>query len=266
LRFMTGTEARVMEPELRCHAALFSASTAVMDSHLYMAALEADVMENGVDFVYGSSFVSATHDRTSVKPLFHVNLESSSGTSETITCSSIINCSGLYAPIVARAIHTGISSHDDAIPPAYYCKGNYFKMEAVKNPFERLIYPLPEAHGLGVHLTIDVGGNARFGPDVEWIEKLDSSSFVVNPKRADSFYAAIRTYWPGLPDKCLVPDYAGIRPKLGPAHVPAFDFILLDPSHHKVPGLVHCLGIESPGLTSSWAIANHVAKLVNAWS
>jgi len=260
LEKLTRDQARRLEPDLNCTAALFSPSTAVLNSYQYMAALEAEALDYEANIVYGSRFVKGRY----ISPrLFEVEIgEVDTARTETITCGAIVNCAGLYAPDVAVSIVTNLTSHDRALPNAFYCKGNYFKLDGVKNPFKRLIYPIPEAHGLGVHLTINVAGAARFGPDVEWIDKLEKDSYVVNPSRCQSFYAAIRTYWPDLPDDCLVPDYAGIRPKLGPANQPAVDFLVMDESHHKVPGLIHCLGIESPGLTSSLAIGDHLARLV----
>jgi L-2-hydroxyglutarate oxidase LhgO len=261
LQWLQEKEAKLLEPQLHCFAALHSPATAVIDSHLYMAALESEAIENGIDFVYGSKFISASL----LKPSGHfaaIIESSSTRTQETIVCKSIVNCAGLTSPEVAAAIRTSDPKHDAKLPKAYYCKGNYFKLQGVANPFYRLIYPLPEAHGLGVHLTIDIGGSARFGPDVEWIEKVEPSSYIVDPNRANSFYGAIRSYWPELPDHCLVPDYAGIRPKLGSAEKPAVDFLILDEASHGIKGLVHCLGVESPGLTSSLALAQHVVKLL----
>ena len=146
----------------------------------------------------------------------------------------------------------------DRLPPSYYCKGNYFSLSG-RSPFSRLIYPAPETAGLGVHLTLDLAGQARFGPDVEWIERID---YAVDPRRADSFYAAIRSYWPGLRDGSLQPAYSGIRPKLQARGEAPRDFLLQGPGDHGVPGLVNLFGIESPGLTASLAIADHVLGLL----
>ena len=167
----------------------------------------------------------------------------------------VINSAGLFAPDLARKF-TGLPQQ--TVPPTFYCKGNYYSL-AGKSPFSRLIYPVPEAAGLGVHLTIDLGGQARFGPDVEWIDAID---YEVDPRRADSFYAAIRTYWPGLPDGALMPGYSGIRPKLQGPREPAGDFVVQGPADHGVKGLVNLYGIESPGLTASLAIAEHVNQLL----
>jgi L-2-hydroxyglutarate oxidase LhgO len=165
----------------------------------------------------------------------------------------LVNSAGLDAPDLARRI----GGLDPAqVPRPYYCKGNYYTLSG-RSPFARLIYPVPEQAGLGVHVTVDLAGACRFGPDVEWVETLD---YDVDPRRAEAFYAAVRTYWPGLPDGALAPGYAGIRPKLAPAGAPAADFIVQGPAAHGVPGLVNLFGIESPGLTASPALAEEVAQ------
>ena len=173
----------------------------------------------------------------------------------TLDCKLLINSAGLYAPSLARRI-AGIPP--ESIPRDYYCRGVYFTLSG-KMPFKRLVYPVPEHAGLGVHLTLDMAGAARFGPDTEWIDGID---YTVDPRRGDKFYAAIRTYWPGLPDGALQPGYAGIRPKINSAKEPAADFMIAGPESHGVPGLVNLFGIESPGITASLAIADHVAALL----
>jgi L-2-hydroxyglutarate oxidase LhgO len=172
-----------------------------------------------------------------------------------LNCRMLINCAGLYAPALARRI--------EGVPPAsiprdYLCRGVYFTLTG-RAPFSHLIYPVPERAGLGVHLTLDLAGQARFGPDVEWIDAVD---YTVDPKRGDSFYAAIRRYWPALPDGALQPGYAGIRPKIVGPGEPAGDFVIQGPGEHGVPGLVNLYGIESPGLTASLALAEHVLTLM----
>ncbi len=141
-------------------------------------------------------------------------------------------------------------------PTAYYCKGNYYGL-AGRSPFSRLIYPVPERAGLGVHVTVDLSGRCRFGPDTEWVREID---YPVDPSRAAAFYAEVRKYWPALPDGALVPDYAGIRPKLRPEGAPASDFVVAGPAEHGLAGLVELFGIESPGLTASWPLADEVAR------
>jgi L-2-hydroxyglutarate oxidase LhgO len=163
----------------------------------------------------------------------------------------VVNSAGLHAPRLARSIAGMPAEH---VPPAYYAKGNYFTL-AGRSPFSRLIYPVPVPGGLGTHLTIDLGGQARFGPDVEWVDRID---YTVDPRRAEGFYASIRRWWPGLPDGALSPGYSGIRPKTVPRGAPAQDFAVQGRATHGVPGLVHLFGIESPGLTASLALAEHV--------
>jgi L-2-hydroxyglutarate oxidase LhgO len=165
-----------------------------------------------------------------------------------VQCRVLVNSAGLRAPSVARRIE-GFSQ--ELVPREFYAKGNYYSLSG-RSPFSRLVYPVPEPGGLGVHVTLDLAGQARFGPDVEWVERID---YAVDPKRAERFYAAIRRYWPGLPDGALAPGYAGIRPKTAGPGEPAPDFALQGPRAHGVPGLVHLFGIESPGLTSSLALA-----------
>jgi L-2-hydroxyglutarate oxidase LhgO len=172
-----------------------------------------------------------------------------------LSCRMLINSAGLYAPALARRI-AGIPTQ--SIPRDYLCRGVYFSL-AGRAPFRHLIYPVPERAGLGVHLTLDLGGQARFGPDVEWIDSVD---YTVDPRRGDSFYAAIRRYWPGLADGALQPGYAGIRPKIvGPGEPPQ-DFVVQGEVEHGVPGLVSLYGIESPGLTASLPLADQVCALL----
>jgi len=142
------------------------------------------------------------------------------------------------------------------VPTAYYAKGNYFTL-AGRSPFSRLIYPVPVPGGLGTHLTIDLGGQAKFGPDVEWVDRID---YTVDPRRSELFYLSIRRWWPGLRDGALQPGYAGIRPKVVPPSVAVQDFVVQGPREHGVPGLIHLFGIESPGLTASLALAEHVRE------
>jgi L-2-hydroxyglutarate oxidase LhgO len=164
-----------------------------------------------------------------------------------------VNSAGLKAPTVAKAIE---GYRAQLAPRELYAKGNYYSL-AGRAPFSRLVYPVPEPGGLGVHVTLDLAGQARFGPDVEWVERIE---YGVDPKRAERFYAAIRRYWPGLPDGALAPGYAGIRPKTAGPGEPAPDFVVQGPAAHGVPGLVHLFGIESPGLTASLALADMTAS------
>ena len=171
----------------------------------------------------------------------------------TIGCRYLVNAAGLYAPALARAI-AGLPPQ--TIPPAYFCRGVYFTLSG-RSPFRRLVYPVPPPGGLGVHITLDLAGQARFGPDVEWISAVD---YTVDPARGEAFYAAVRSYWPGLRDGALQPGYAGIRPKIsGPAE-PAADFVVQGAADHGVPGLVNLYGIESPGLTASLPLADEIVR------
>ncbi len=172
----------------------------------------------------------------------------------------LINCAGLSAPAVAKQIE-GLDPA--SIPKAYFAKGNYFSLSG-KSPFSRLIYPIPEPGGLGVHLTLDMGGQAKFGPDVEWLE-IDGEEqidYAVDPQRGDHFYAAVRRYWPELKDGSLQADYSGVRAKIVPPNAPAGDFYFEGPGQHQLDGLFNLYGFESPGLTSSLAIAQHLEGMI----
>ena len=169
----------------------------------------------------------------------------------------VVNCAGLHAPEVARCIEDFPTSH---VPRAYYARGHYFALSG-RNPFHRLVYPIPEQGGLGVHLTLDLAGQARFGPDVEWIETID---YAISITRAERFYGAIRRFWPRLQDGQLVPAYAGIRPKISGPGESSADFRIDGPRHHGVPGVINLFGIESPGMTASLAIGEHVASLARS--
>lgn len=249
LRWLTAAEAGAMEPALSCVAALLSPSTGIIDSHGLMLALQGDFEEAG-----GTVVVRSPVRRGHCAP-GAIHLES--GVDETIELAArvVVNSAGLNAQEVARRI-AGIPQ--DSIPPAHYAKGNYYVLQG-KVPFRHLIYPVPEPGGLGVHLTLDLAGQAKFGPDVEWIEKLD---YTVDPNRGDRFYRVIRRYWPGLPDGALHPGYAGIRPKLSGRGAPAADFLIQGPQTHGVRGLINLYGIESPGLTAALAIAEEVAAAI----
>ncbi|MBY4945453.1 NAD(P)/FAD-dependent oxidoreductase [Cupriavidus respiraculi] len=249
LRLLTRDEAQAMEPNLRCHAALLSPSTGIVDSHGLMLALLGDAENAGAMLAVQSPVLSGAVTAEGIQ------LEVGGDTATTLLANTVVNCAGLTAPDMARRI-AGMPA--DRIPPQYYAKGCYFTL-AGRAPFSRLIYPVPEAAGLGVHLTIDLGGQARFGPNVRWIDDIE---YHVDPADADSFYGEVRRYWPGLADGALQPGYAGIRPKIsGPDEIAA-DFRIDGPAAHGVPGLVHLFGIESPGLTSSLAIGEMVAGMV----
>lgn len=247
LQIITEASARKIEPTLRCTAALLSPSTGIVDSHGLMLALLGDAERHGAVLATRSPVLSITSHRAGF------DLEIGGAVPAVLRTSKLINSAGLWAPHLASRISGLDHSH---VPGAYFAKGNYFSLSG-KSPFSRLVYPVPEPGGLGVHLTIDLGGQARFGPDVEWINEVDYS---VQPSRAERFYDEIRKYWPDLPDNALYPAYAGIRPKITQQGQPDADFQIQGPSEHGVSGLVNLFGIESPGLTSSLAIAELACK------
>ena len=242
LHWLDGTAARALEPQLAAHAALLSPSTGIVDSHGLMLALLADLEAAG-----GTLALRCTVSSIAVQPAsgFVVNLADGSQ----VACRRLVNAAGLHAPELAARTAGLAAQH---VPQTHYAKGNYFMLSG-RAPFRHLIYPVPEAAGLGVHLTLDLAGQARFGPDVEWVASPDDLH--VDPARAAAFAQAIRSYWPDLPDNALQPAYAGIRPKLGDARAPAADFIVQGPATHGLAGLVNLFGIESPGLTSCLALA-----------
>jgi L-2-hydroxyglutarate oxidase LhgO len=248
LRWLGRHEAQAMEPALECVAALFSPSTGIVDSHALMLALQGDLEHAGGLVALNSPLALAECAQNAI------NLEAFDGTR--LRARTVVNAAGLYAPGLARRF-AGLGA--DHVPHARYAKGSYFTLSG-KAPFRRLIYPVPEAAGLGVHLTLDLGGQAKFGPDVQWVDSPDD--LLVDPARGDAFYAEVRKYWPALRDGALAPGYAGMRPKIHGPDEPAADFVIQGPSVHGIPGLVNLFGIESPGLTSSLAIAEHVAALV----
>lgn len=245
LQFISGDEARRLEPALSCVAALLSPSTGIIDSHGYMLALRGDLEEAGGAIAFRAPMISARH----VEDGFIVSAGGSDPLD--ISCSLLVNAGGLHASEVAASIEPLAQAQ---VPQTRYAKGNYF-MLAGRAPFSHLVYPAPHAHGLGVHLTMDLGGQVRFGPDVEWVEEI---AYAVDPGRVAGFDEAIRRYWPGMPQDALIPGYSGIRPKICGPDDPAADFRIDGPEVHGLAGLVNLFGIESPGLTSSLAIAREV--------
>jgi L-2-hydroxyglutarate oxidase LhgO len=245
---LTAAEAVALEPNLRCTSALLSPVTGIIDSHAFMLALQGDAENAGVVPVFFSPVTGGRAVRGGV--------EIDVGGSEpmSLRCRLLVNSTGLHAPGLAARF---VGMPRDRVPDAYFAKGNYFTLSG-RSPFSRLIYPVPVPGGLGVHLTIDLGGQARFGPDVQWIDTID---YTVDPARADSFYAAVRKYWPDLKDDALQPGYSGIRPKIVPRGAPAQDFVVQGPQTHGVPGLINLFGIESPGLTASLALADYVVEV-----
>lgn len=246
LQWLTAAEAQALEPALSCVAALLSPSTGIVDSHGVMLAMQADLEDAGGTVALRAPVVRGRCDGDGI------HLEAGRDDVVAISAQVVINSAGLHAQALARRI-AGIPAA--SIPSSLYAKGCYYVLQG-KSPFRRLIYPIPIPGGLGVHLTLDLAGQARFGPDVEWVEELD---YTVDPARADRFYDVIRRYWPDLPDGALLPGYAGIRPQLRHPGGPGVDFLIQGPQAHGIPGLVNLYGIESPGLTASLAIAERVA-------
>lgn len=251
LRWLDVAEAGALEPEVRCVRGLFSPSTGIVDSHAFMASLRAEAVTAGASVVFRTKVLSgAVRDD---------GIELSLGGDEParLRFRAVVNCAGLWAPEVARCI-AGVPP--STIPPQRFARGHYFGLSG-RSPFHHLVYPVPVPGGLGTHLTLDLGGQARFGPDVQWIDQVD---YAFPPGREQAFYESIRRYWPGLKDGQLQPGYTGIRAKISAPGEPAADFVVQGPAEHGVPGLVQLYGIESPGLTSSLALADHVARLLAA--
>jgi len=250
LDWLDGAEAMALEPELSCLKALSSPTTGIIDSHGYMLSLQGEIEAHGGAVVLASPLIDAD-----VRP-DGILLRVGGAEPTEVLCKTVINSAGLDAQSVARALNGFPPAH---IPERYLCKGNYFTLSG-KAPFTQLIYPVPGAASLGCHYTRDLGGQGRFGPDAEWIDEID---YEVDPLRGDSFYQQIRRYWPSLPDGALIPAYSGMRPKLQAPGKPAQDFKIEGPAHHGIAGWVNLFGIESPGLTSSLAIGEHVAKMLD---
>jgi L-2-hydroxyglutarate oxidase LhgO len=240
-------QAAALEPGLRCVAALHSPATGILDSHALMQALLHDAEADGAALVCRSPVLGGAAGPAGPE------LELGGSESMRVGARQVFNCAGLGAAALATGFR---GARAGSVPQVHLAKGNYFAL-AGRAPFSRLVYPVPEAAGLGVHLTLDLAGQARFGPDVEWVDGFD---YTVDPARAQGFYAAIRRYWPELPDDALVPAYSGIRPKLQGPGDPVRDFLVQGEAEHGVPGLWNLLGIESPGLTACLALARHVAE------
>ncbi|OOG39428.1 NAD(P)/FAD-dependent oxidoreductase [Polaromonas sp. A23] len=248
LKFLTREQAQALEPNLECVAAVSSPSTGIVDSHGLMLALQGDLENAGGMVVLNSPLALARCAQAAI------TLVAEDGTE--LEAQTVVNAAGLHAQALARRFEGLATEH---VPPSHYAKGNYFTLSG-RSPFSRLIYPVPEAAGLGVHLTIDLGGQAKFGPDVQWVDSPDD--LVVDPRRGDGFYQEVRKYWPALPGGALIPGYAGIRPKIQSPAEPARDFLIQGPGTHGVPGLVNLFGIESPGLTSSLALGECVVDML----
>ena len=245
LTYVSKGGVRQLEPAVVCEAALHSPSTGIIDVHDYMLALQGVAQDHGAFVAFNTPMTGARATGNGFE------VEVGGDTPMTIGCRCLINSAGLHAQALAAGIDGLDSKH---IPPSHFAKGNYFHL-TTRSTFRRLVYPMPMRGSLGVHVSFDLAGRVRFGPDIHWIDNID---YEVDETQADAFYASIRRYWPGLPDGALSPDYTGIRPKLGPEGAPPADFVIQTSSEHGIPGLVNLFGIESPGLTSSLAIADFV--------
>jgi L-2-hydroxyglutarate oxidase LhgO len=246
LTFLDGNAAIALEPNLNATSALLSEETGIVDSHALMLALQGDLEDAGGVIAFDAPIQRITRSEA------RWEIEYGGAERGTLTMDAVVNAAGLGAQALARVVEDYPA---ERVPPLVYAKGNYFGCLG-RPAFSHLIYPAPVEGGLGTHLTLDLAGRMRFGPDVQWV---DDEDYEVAPERAASFYASIRRYWPGLPDGALVPDYAGIRPKLTGPGEPAADFIIDGPAEHGLLGLVQLFGIESPGLTSSLSIAEDAA-------
>jgi L-2-hydroxyglutarate oxidase LhgO len=251
LRWLDGAQARTLEPALACQHALISPSTGIVDSHGLMLALLGDAQDHG-------AMLAVLSEAESVVPIaggFRVRVSVQDESTE-LQAREVVVAAGLGAPGLVERIEGYPTTRRRR---SFFAKGNYFSLVG-RCPFSRLIYPIPNEAGLGVHLTLDMAGQGRFGPDVEWV---DAEDYRVDPARGDRFYAEIREYWPGLPDGALQPGYAGIRPKIAGPGEAASDFVIDGPAGHGLPGLVALMGIESPGLTASLAVAARVRALLD---
>lgn len=249
LRWLSRAELRELEPAVECVAGFLSPSTGIVDSHALMLAYQGDAENSGASVVFKSPVQSAALRADGIV------LEVGGNEPMSITCRSVVNCAGLFAQDVARSM-AGLPAK--SIPPQYFAKAHYFTLSG-RPPFRRLVYPVASNAHLGVHVTVDMAGQVRFGPDVCWIDAVD---YTFDHTREPLFYEAIRNYYPGLRDGQLQPGYTGIRPKVSGPGEPAADFIISGPRDHGVAGLVNLFGIESPGLTASLAIAAHVRTLL----
>jgi L-2-hydroxyglutarate oxidase LhgO len=265
-QWLTAQQAMALEPQLQCTAALQSPTTGIVDSHGLMLALQGDLENAGGLVALGTQVLSVQLDTQNFK---HNHTQAHVITAQAATekiatklqANTIINAASLHACALARHF-VGLDAR--YIPQEYFAKGSYFQL-AGKSPFSQLIYPAPQDAWLGVHLTLDLGGQSKFGPDLEWLDvpSADGIDYTVDPARADSFYAAVRQYWPALPDGALQPSYSGVRPKIYGPGSKAPDFRIEGPAVHGISGLVNLFGIESPGLTSSMAIGEHVASMLH---
>ncbi|TYZ68221.1 hypothetical protein PybrP1_003120 [[Pythium] brassicae (nom. inval.)] len=272
LRWLSARDAAAIEPHVQCHQALYSPSTGIVDSHAFMLAVQGDAEAHGAVVALASTVDSGVYDDT--RRTFVVRA-TQGGEQHDLECDYFVNATGIFAPLLLdkfvrksqrEAGHCVVdreagSIHSADLPtlPERFAKGTYFKLRESVQPFRGLVYPIPEPGGLGVHSTVDMHGNVRFGPDVEWVHEID---YVPDSSKAEVFADRIRSYWPQVAASDLVADYCGIRPKITVRGAVYEDFYFADASTHGIPGLVHLCGFESPGLTSSLAIADEVLKLL----
>jgi len=240
--------ARALEPDVVCAGALLSPSTGIVDVHEYMLALLGDAEAHGALLALATPLVGGAVEGG------RIVVEAGGEEAMTLSCDVLVNCAALGAQAVARSLR-GLDPA--TVPALHYAKGNYFSLTG-RTPFTHLVYPMPDGAWLGVHATLDLAGRCRFGPDLQWVDRL---AYDVDVLELEPFYDSIRRWWPGLADGALAPDYSGIRPKLYGPGEPVADFVIQGPGAHGVPGLINLYGIESPGLTSSLAIADEVAAL-----
>jgi L-2-hydroxyglutarate oxidase LhgO len=255
LRLLSGAEARAMEPALspEVAAAIHSPVSGIFDSHAYFLALQGELEDAGGSIAFNTPVLSGAVETG------HIRLETGGDNPATIRARTVVNAAGHYAPHIAATLE---GPHTAGLPETHFVKGSYFGITG-RTPFSRLIYPMPTSSSLGLHLTIDLGGRGKVGPDAEWLPEGSAPPFDyrVDPARAVIFHGEVSRYWPGLTLDRLTPDYSGIRPKIVPKGAPSGDFRIAGAAAHGSQGLVNLLGIESPGLTSSLAIAEHVAEL-----
>lgn len=241
----------MLEPELKCTEAIVSPSTGIIDSHSLMLAYQGEAEDHGAMIAYHSKVVSGE-----ISPRkFSIEVDINDGETIKLCCNKMIIAGGLNSQKIARNLDGFPRSK---IPPSYLCKGSYFALQG-KAPFSRLIYPVPNSASLGVHVTLDMGGQVRFGPDQEWVPKVD---YDVDPDRASQFYESVRRYYPKLKQGALIPAYAGVRPKIQGPKEATKDFCIQGPKEHGIDGLIALYGIESPGLTASLAIAREVTQIL----
>ncbi|KAE9012760.1 hypothetical protein PR003_g13968 [Phytophthora rubi] len=262
LKLLTKSEARAIEPLVDCHEAIFSPSTSIVDSHALMLALQGDAEANGAMVARATAVRGGTYDAKSKRFVIQAT-QNDEDEEQEVECDCFVNASGMFAPdLLDKVVAPGVerpSTLPSPTVPGKFAKGTYFKLSPKNRPFSHLVYPIPEVGGLGVHATVDLAGNVRFGPDVQWV---DSIEYQPDPAKAEAFAERIRAYWPDTRAELLEADYCGIRPKIAINGEIFEDFYIADQHTHGVPGLVHLCGIESPGLTASLAIADTVVDML----